>query len=53
MGKGNGPRRRADARGSPNQAMHYLFVIAKAAKLMPKDDAEADPKLRIQNNMME
>ena len=39
--------------GSPNQAMHYLFAIAKAANLTPEDDAEAGPRLRTQGNMME
>lgn len=38
---------------SPNQAMHYPFTIAKAANLMPEDDAEAGTRLRTQGNMME
>lgn len=39
--------------GSPNQTMHYLFAIAKAANLTPEDDVEAGPGLRTQGNMME
>ncbi|MBS6941168.1 MAG: hypothetical protein KH142_06800 [Slackia piriformis] len=39
--------------GSPNQAMHYLFAIAKTANLTLEDDAEAGPRLRAQGNMME
>lgn len=39
--------------GSPNQMMHYLSTIAKAVNLTPKDDAEAGPRLRTQDIMME
>lgn len=39
--------------GSPNQAMHYLFAIAGAAKLTPDNDEEASPRLRTQGNMVE
>lgn len=39
--------------GSPNQAMHHLFAISKAANLTPENDEEAGPRLRTQGNMME
>ena len=39
--------------GSPNQAMHYLFAIARAANLMPENDQNAGPRLRTQGNMVE
>lgn len=39
--------------GSPNQAMRYLFAIAKAASLTPENDERSGPRLRTQGNMME
>ncbi len=39
--------------GSPNQAMHYLFAIARAANLTPDNVAEASSRLRTQGNMVE
>ncbi len=39
--------------GSPNQAMHHLFSLAKAANLTSENDAEAGPRLRTQGNMVE
>lgn len=38
--------------GSPNQAMHYLFAIAKTASLTPENDVDVGPRLRTQDNMM-
>lgn len=39
--------------GSPNQAMHYLFAIARAANLTPENDENSDPRLRTRGNMVE
>ena len=38
---------------SPNQAMHHLFSLAKAANLTPENGTEAGPRLRTQGNMIE
>lgn len=39
--------------GSPNQAMHYLFAIAKASNLTPVGDEELGPILRTNGNWAE
>lgn len=39
--------------GSPNQAMHYLFAIARAANLTPENDENSGPRLRTRGNMVE
>lgn len=39
--------------GSPNQAMHYLFVIAGVANLTPENDENSGPRLRTRGNMVE
>lgn len=39
--------------GSPNQAMHHLFAIAKASNLTPENDKEVGSRLRTQGNMKE
>ncbi len=39
--------------GSPNQAMHYLFAIAKASNLTPVENENSEPILRTNGNWAE